>query len=50
MTALRAPRSVRSISGIDMAAYRNQQLDLLAEGIRASMNMDLVYRIIEEGI
>ncbi len=44
------PRSVRSISGIDMAAYRNQQLDLLAEGIRASMNMDLVYRIIEEGI
>jgi adenosylcobyric acid synthase len=33
----------------DMVAYRNQQLDALAEGIRQNMDMDLVYRIIEEG-
>lgn len=33
----------------DMATYRNEQLDVLAEGIRQNMDMELVYRIIEEG-
>ncbi|MBR2683435.1 MAG: cobyric acid synthase [Atopobiaceae bacterium] len=33
----------------DFASYREQQLDVLAEGIRKSMDMDLIYRIIEEG-
>lgn len=33
----------------DFASYRDQQLDLLAKGIRQNMDMDLVYRIIEEG-
>ena len=40
----------QNVSGVDMAAYRDQQLDLLADGIRTNMNMGLVYRIIEEGI
>ena len=35
---------------LDMAAYRQQQYDALAAGIRAHMDLELVYRIIEEGI
>ena len=38
------------VQGIDRAAYRQQQYDLLADGIRTHMDMDLVYRIIEEGV
>lgn len=34
----------------DRAAYRQQQYDMLADGIRASMDLDLLYRIIEEGL
>lgn len=32
-----------------MEAYRARQYDLLAEGVRAHMDMDLIYRIIREG-
>ncbi len=35
---------------IDMAAYREEQFDLLADLVRNNMDMDLVYRILEEGI
>lgn len=38
------------ISGLDVAAYKQQQYDLLAEGMRANMDMDAVYRILEQGI
>ena len=33
----------------DMASYRQHQYDLLADGVRASLDMERVYRIIEEG-
>lgn len=39
-----------AVRAVDMAAYRQQQYDLLADGIRQGMDMDLVYRIIEEGL
>lgn len=35
---------------LDMAVYRQQQYDALAAGIRAHMDLELVYRIIEEGV
>ncbi|MEE0028193.1 MAG: cobyric acid synthase, partial [Atopobiaceae bacterium] len=34
---------------LDMAEYRQRQYDMLADGIRRHMDLDLVYRIIEEG-
>ncbi len=37
-------------SGIDMATYREEQFDKLADMVRNNMDMDLVYRILEEGI
>ena len=42
--------SAHAVEAHSMAAYRQHQYDLLANGIRQSLNMDLVYRIIEEGI
>ena len=39
-----------AVRAVDMAAYKERQYDRLAEGIRQSLNMDLVYRIIEEGL
>ena len=41
---------VHAVQALDMAAYRQAQYDLLAEGVRANMDMELVYRIIEEGL
>lgn len=34
----------------DLKAYRQQQYDLLAAGIRQSLDMALIYRILEEGV
>ena len=50
--ALLAARGVAagSLRVLDMARYRERQYDLLADGIRASMDLDLVRRIIEEGV
>ena len=31
-------------------AYKNEQFDILAKGVRESLDMNLVYRILEEGI
>ena len=39
-----------SVQAVDLAAYRERQLDALAAGLRASLDMDLVMRIIEEGL
>lgn len=38
------------INAHDRAARREQQLDMLADTLRTSLDMDLVYRILEEGI
>lgn len=35
---------------IDMASYKQQQYDILANGVRNSLNMELVYQIIEQGV
>lgn len=35
---------------LDMAAYKREQYDALAAGVRGSLDMELVYRIIEEGL
>ena len=35
---------------VDMEAYKQEQYDILADGIRNSLDMDLVYQIIEEGV
>lgn len=36
-------------NSFDFAAYKEQQYDLLAQGVRDSLDMTLVYKIIEEG-
>jgi len=38
------------LQAIDMAAYKEEQYDKLAQVIRENMDMDLVYRIVEEGV
>lgn len=35
---------------VDRREYRNSQLDLLADEVRKNIDMELVYRIIEEGV
>lgn len=52
VAALRTAKGLEATAscGIDMVAYRERQYDALAAGLRASMDMDLVYRIIEEGL
>ena len=35
---------------IDRREYRDSQLDLLADSVRNNINMELIYRIIEEGV
>ena len=34
----------------DVHAYRESQYDKLAETVRAALDMELIYRILEEGI
>ena len=41
---------VASVRAVDMAAYRQRQYDVLADGIRTHTDMRLVHRIIEEGL
>lgn len=52
LRALLSARGIKTdeVQALDMVEYRQRQYDILADGIRAHMNMDLVYRIIEEGI
>ena len=35
---------------VDRRKYRNSQLDKLADGVRNALDMELIYRIIEEGV
>ncbi len=37
-------------AAVDWDAYQQQQYDKLADGLRAGLDMDLVHRIIEEGV
>jgi adenosylcobyric acid synthase len=37
-------------SVVDRREYRESQLDLLADGVRKALDMELIYRIIEEGV
>ena len=39
-----------AVQAHDMASYRETQYDKLASVIRESMDMDLIYRILEEGV
>lgn len=41
--------SDEDVVSTDMAAYKEQQYDLLADGIRRNMDMELLYRIVEQG-
>ena len=36
--------------GIDRKAYKEQQYDILADEVRKNIDMDFVYKIIEEGV
>lgn len=38
------------VSSQDMRAYKQRQFDVLADGIRANLNMRLIYDIIEKGV
>lgn len=50
MLLARKGMSGTRINAQDRAARREQQLDMLADTLRTSLDMDLVYRILEEGI
>jgi adenosylcobyric acid synthase len=38
------------LTTFDYKAYKERQYDLLADAVRANLNMDLIYRILEEGV
>lgn len=38
-----------TVRAFDMEGYRKRQYDLLADGVRASLDMERIYQIIEEG-
>lgn len=42
--------SDEDVSAVDMRGYKEQQYDLLADGIRENIDMDLLYRIVEQGV
>ena len=35
---------------MSMADYRQQQFDLLADGVRQALDMEQIYRILDEGV
>ncbi len=39
-----------AVSGLDVHAYKEQQYDLLAQGMRESIDMKRIYEIIEKGV
>ena len=38
------------VQAVDMKAYKEEQYDKLAQAMRENMDMDLIYRIVEEGL
>ena len=52
---VRALAKAKGISGememsVDFAAFKERQYDLLADGLRAHLDMERIYRILEEGV
>ena len=39
-----------AVKALDIAAYKQRQYDILADGLRRSLDMDEVYRIVERGL
>ncbi len=39
-----------ALTAFDYAAHKEEQYDLLADAVRGGLDMDLIYRILEEGI
>ena len=50
--ALLAKKGIYSeeIHALDMKEYKNRQYDILADAVREAIDMDEIYRIIEEGV
>ena len=38
------------IAAVDFAQHKEEQYNLLAQGVRESLDMDAIYRILKEGI
>ncbi len=38
------------LTAFDYAAYKERQYDLLADAVRSNLDMDLIYRILKEGV
>ena len=38
------------VTAMDMKAHKERQYDLLAQGMRESLDMDYIYKILEQGI
>ncbi len=38
------------VQAFDMDSYKNKQYDILADGLRTSVDMDAIYRILKEGL
>lgn len=38
------------MTGVDFAEYKEKQYDLLADGLREYLDMEKIYKILEEGI
>ncbi len=38
------------VQSVDIQAYKEQQYDLLAEGLRQNLDLEMVYRIVDQGI
>ena len=41
---------VSEMTGVDFAEYKEKQYDLLADGLREYLDMEKIYKILEEGI
>ena len=39
-----------AVKALDIAAYKQRQYDILADGLRRSLDMDEVYRVVERGL
>ncbi len=39
-----------AVSGLDVRAYKERQYDLLADGLRENMDIEAIYRILNEGV
>ena len=51
LDALASQKGVSLASpAFDLHAYKEQQYDRLAESVREHLDLDLLYRILEEGI